>query len=60
MIYKIFDSWRGFNLKMALICRHMTVGNAAAAAIARRYGTQFTPGNIVELLCNYKSEEYFF
>ncbi|OXA37684.1 carboxypeptidase B [Folsomia candida] len=30
--------------------RHMTVGNAAAAAIARRYGTQFTPGNIVELL----------
>jgi len=30
--------------------QHMTVGNAAAAAIARRYNTRFTAGNIVELL----------
>jgi hypothetical protein len=30
--------------------RHMTVGNAAAAAIRGRYNTNFTPGNIVELL----------
>jgi hypothetical protein len=30
--------------------QHMTVGNAAATAIRRRYQTAFTPGNIVELL----------
>jgi hypothetical protein len=30
--------------------QHMTVGNAAATAIRRRYNTAFTPGNIVELL----------
>ncbi|OXA62384.1 zinc carboxypeptidase [Folsomia candida] len=30
--------------------QHMDIGNAAATAIARRYGTRFTPGNIVELL----------
>jgi carboxypeptidase A len=29
---------------------HMNIGNAAANAISQRYGTQFTPGNIVELL----------
>jgi len=29
---------------------HMTIGNLAASAISKRYGTQFTPGNIVELL----------
>jgi len=29
---------------------HMSIGNAAAAAIRTRYGTAFTPGNIVELL----------
>lgn len=29
---------------------HMDVGNAAANAIRQRYGTSFTPGNIVELL----------
>jgi len=31
--------------------QHMSIGNAAAAAIRQRYGTAFTPGNIVELLC---------
>jgi hypothetical protein len=31
--------------------QHMTIGNAAATAIRRRFGTEFTPGNIVELLC---------
>jgi len=30
--------------------QHMTIGNAAATAIRRRYNTAFTPGNIVELL----------
>jgi murein tripeptide amidase MpaA len=30
--------------------QHMDLGNAAAAAIAKRYGTQFTAGNIVDLL----------
>jgi len=30
--------------------RHMTVGTAARNAIRARYGTDFTPGNIVELL----------
>jgi hypothetical protein len=29
----------------------MEIGVRAAEAIEKRYGTQFTPGNIVDLLC---------
>lgn len=34
----------------------MRIGNAAKVAIGQRYNTQFTVGNIVDLLCKWNSE----